>query len=48
VVQYSGVWHRPRKGLRLADLMDLQVSAALQLLGIPLTSEAIQAQTPRK
>jgi hypothetical protein len=48
VVQYSGVWHRPRKGLRLADLMDLQVSAALQLLGIPLTSGAIQAQTPRK
>lgn len=48
VLQYSVVWHRPRKGLRLADLMDLQVSAALQLLGIPLPSGAAQAQGARK
>ena len=48
VLQYSGVWHRPRKGLRLADLMDLQVTAALQLLGIPLPSGAAQAQGTRK
>ena len=42
VVQYSSVWYRPRKGLRLAELMDLQVSAALQLLGIP----SMPARTP--
>lgn len=33
VVQYSGVWYRPRKGRRMADLIDAQVAAALQLLG---------------
>jgi AcrR family transcriptional regulator len=48
LLQYSGVWHRPRKGLRLADLMDLQVSAALQLLGIPMTSGALAEQGKRK
>jgi AcrR family transcriptional regulator len=34
VVQYSGVWYRPRKGQRLADLIDAQTAAALQLLGV--------------
>ena len=48
VLQYSGVWHRPRKGLRLADLMDLQVAAALQLLGIPMTSGALVEKGKRK
>ncbi len=35
VVQYSSVWYRPRKGQRLADLIEAQVAAALQLLGVP-------------
>jgi hypothetical protein len=48
ILQYSGVWHRPRKGLRLADLMDLQVSAALQLLGIPMTIGALAEQVKHK
>lgn len=34
VIQYSGVWYRPRKGQRLADLIDAQTAAALQLLGV--------------
>jgi len=34
VVQYSGVWYRPRKGQRLADLIDAQTAAAMQLLGV--------------
>lgn len=38
VVQYSSVWYRPRRGQRLANLIDSQVSAALQLLGIPPVS----------
>jgi AcrR family transcriptional regulator len=33
VVQYSGVWYRPRKGRRMVDLIDGQVAAVLQLLG---------------
>jgi AcrR family transcriptional regulator len=33
IVQYSGVWYRPRKGRRMADLIDGQVAAVLQLLG---------------
>ncbi len=47
LLQYSGVWHRPRKGLKLADLMDLQVAAALQLLGINTSSGAL-AETGRR
>lgn len=33
VVQYSGVWYRPRKGRRKADLIEGQVAAVLQMLG---------------
>lgn len=33
IVQYSGVWYRPRKGRRMADLIEGQVGAVLQLLG---------------
>ncbi len=38
IVQYSGVWYRPRKGRRMADLVEAQVAAALRLLGavVPL------------
>lgn len=48
VVQYSSVWYRPRRGQRLADLMDSQVSAALQLLGIPPVLTAASAGSGRK
>jgi hypothetical protein len=48
VVQYSSVWYRPRKGLRLAELMDLQVSAVLQLLGIPSLPATAPAQSGQK
>lgn len=34
VVQYFSVWYRPRKGQRLNDLIEAQVNAALQLLGV--------------
>jgi hypothetical protein len=44
VVQYSGVWYRPRKGRRMADLIDAQVAAALQLLG----ARAASPQPTRK
>lgn len=37
VIQYSGVWYRPRRGQRLADLIDLQVATTLQILGITPT-----------
>lgn len=48
VVQYSSVWYRPRRGQRLADLVDSQVSAALQLLGIPPVPTDVVAQSARK
>ena len=48
VVQYSSVWYRPRRGKRLADLMDAQVSAALQLLGIPPVPVAAPASSTQK
>ncbi len=35
VIQYSSVWYRPRRGWRQGDLIEAQVSAALQLLGVP-------------
>jgi hypothetical protein len=48
VVQYSGVWYRPRRGQRLADLIDAQVSAVMQLLGIaPTPSAAAPARSRR-
>lgn len=34
VVQYAGVWYRPRKGHRKSDVIEAQVTAALQLLGV--------------
>ena len=46
VLQYSSVWYRPRKGQRLADLMDAQVAAALQLLGI--APQPATAPTPAR
>lgn len=48
VVQYSGVWYRPRRGQRLADLIDSQVSAALQLLGIAPASATAPTRSGRK
>lgn len=56
VVQYSGVWYRPRKGQRLADLIDAQTAAALQLLGVspapagrvPQPESAPAPRAPRK
>jgi AcrR family transcriptional regulator len=49
VVQYSGVWYRPRRGQRLADLIDAQVSAVMQLLGIaPTPSAAASAPAPAR
>ena len=33
IVQYSGVWYRPRRGRRMADLADEQVGAVMQMLG---------------
>jgi len=44
VVQYSSVWYRPRRGQRLANLIDSQVSAVLQLLGIPPVPAAAPAR----
>lgn len=46
VVQYSGVWYRPRKGRRMADLIDGQVAAVLQLLGA--TTAPAFPTAPRK
>jgi len=40
VVQYSSVWYRPKRGQRRADLIDAQVAAALQLLGVPVAAPA--------
>lgn len=48
VVQYSSVWYRPRKGQRLADLIDAQVAAALRLLGVATTPAAPAAAPLRK
>lgn len=48
VVQYSGVWYRPRRGQRLTDLIDAQVSAAMQLLGIAPTPTAAPVPSGRK
>lgn len=45
VVQYSGVWYRPRKGRRMADLVEGQVAAVLQLLG---ATAAPASSTPGK
>lgn len=38
VLQYSSVWYRPKQGLRLSDLMEAQVAAAMQLLGVPVAA----------
>jgi len=47
VVQYSSVWYRPRKGQRLADLIEAQVAAALLLLGVPpAAAAAVPARAP--
>lgn len=48
VVQYSGVWYQPRRGQRLAELVDAQVSAALQILGIAPTPAAAQTAAPKR
>lgn len=48
VVQYSGVWYRPRKGRRMADLIDAQVAAALQLLGATAPASPPSPPSPRK
>jgi AcrR family transcriptional regulator len=52
IVQYSGVWYRPRKGRRMDDLAEAQVAAVLQLLGaVPPSSSAnalSQPPSPRK
>lgn len=34
VIQYSSVWYRAGKGLRQADLIEGQVAAVMQLLGV--------------
>jgi AcrR family transcriptional regulator len=47
VLQYSSVWYRPRKGQRLADLVDAQVAAVMQLLGSGPTPEATPAAPAR-
>jgi hypothetical protein len=47
VLQYSSVWYRPRKGQRLADLVDAQVAAVMQLLGSAATPEATPAAPAR-
>lgn len=48
VVQYSSVWYRPKKGLRLTDLIEAQVAAAMQLLGIPATDPMVEPKPARK
>jgi AcrR family transcriptional regulator len=48
VVQYSSVWYRPRKGQRLADLIEAQVAAALLLLGVPSARAPAPARKGRK
>lgn len=52
IVQYSGVWYRPRRGRRMVDLVDAQVAAVLQLLGAGSAPEAPAARgrsrTPRE
>ena len=35
IVQYSGVWYRPRKGRRAADVIEAQSAAVLSLLSVP-------------
>jgi AcrR family transcriptional regulator len=34
IVQYSGVWYRPRRGIRMADLADAQVASVNRMLGV--------------
>lgn len=48
VIQYFGVWYRPRKGQRLADLIEAQVAAALQLLGVPPVATPAAAPKTRR
>lgn len=52
VLQYSSVWYRPRRGQRLSGLIEGQVAAAMQLLGVPagLRPEArpVAPKAPRR
>jgi hypothetical protein len=33
IIQYSGVWYRPKKGRKAVDTLEAQVAAVLRLLG---------------
>lgn len=35
IIQYSSVWYRPKRGRKLADVIESQVQAVLSLLGRP-------------
>jgi AcrR family transcriptional regulator len=52
IVQYSGVWFRPKRGRKLSDAIEAQVSAVMSLLGAtsdtePVFTGAIRTTTPR-
>ena len=53
LVQYTGVWYRPRKGRQKADLIDAQVAAVLQMLGAaraagnPAATHTVSAESDR-
>lgn len=47
IVQYSGVWYRPRRGRRMADLIEEQVRAVLQMLGDGPTATATGKATAK-
>jgi hypothetical protein len=52
IVQYSGVWFRPKRGRKLADAIEAQVSAVMSLLGATpetdsVTKLAIRTAVPR-
>lgn len=48
VLQYSSVWYRPRRGQRLCALIEGQVAAAMQLLGVPAGPPREARPVPRK
>ncbi len=41
IIQYSSVWYRPKRGRKLADVVDAQVQAVLKLLGVNTASPIV-------
>ena len=48
IVQYSGVWYRPRRGRRVADVTQAQVDSVLALLGASTPLDGRPASTPSR